>query len=75
MPILPVTIGIIEFGGTGSYGINLVAKTAVESVHLFDEDAFLQCRQAQNLGQVVQGDLFISSILRDWHSAGNCGML
>lgn len=35
-------IGIIGLGGTGSYVLDLIAKTPVEEIHLFDGDDFLQ---------------------------------
>jgi hypothetical protein len=35
-------IGIVGLGGTGSYVLDLVAKTPVEEIHLFDGDAFEQ---------------------------------
>lgn len=35
-------IGIIGLGGTGSYVLDLVAKTPVKEIHLFDGDDFLQ---------------------------------
>lgn len=35
-------IAIIGVGGTGSYILDLVAKTPVMEIHLFDEDEFLQ---------------------------------
>jgi hypothetical protein len=35
-------IGIVGLGGTGSYILDLVAKTPVEQVHLFDDDEFAQ---------------------------------
>ena len=35
-------IGIIGCGGTGSYILDLVAKTPVREIHLFDDDTFLQ---------------------------------
>lgn len=34
-------IGIIGLGGTGSYVLDLVAKTHVKEIHLFDGDTFL----------------------------------
>lgn len=34
-------IGIIGLGGTGSYILDFVAKTHVDSIHLFDGDVFL----------------------------------
>ena len=36
------TIGIVGLGGTGSYILDLVAKTSVREVHLWDGDIFLQ---------------------------------
>lgn len=35
-------VAIIGLGGTGSYVLDLVAKTPVKEIHLFDGDAFLQ---------------------------------
>jgi tRNA A37 threonylcarbamoyladenosine dehydratase len=35
-------IGIVGLGGTGSYILDLVAKTPVQEIHLFDGDDFLQ---------------------------------
>lgn len=35
-------IGIIGLGGTGSYVLDLLAKTPVAEIHLFDPDRFLQ---------------------------------
>lgn len=35
-------IAIVGLGGTGSYVLDLVAKTPVKEIHLFDHDTFLQ---------------------------------
>lgn len=35
-------IGIVGLGGTGSYVLDLVAKTPVATIHLFDDDVFEQ---------------------------------
>ncbi|MGB7220079.1 MAG: ThiF family adenylyltransferase [Vicinamibacterales bacterium] len=35
-------VGIVGLGGTGSYVLDLVAKTPVKEIHLFDGDKFLQ---------------------------------
>ncbi len=35
------TIGIVGLGGTGSYVLDLIAKTPVREIHLFDRDEFL----------------------------------
>lgn len=36
------TVAIVGLGGTGSYILDLVAKTPVKEVHLFDGDRFVQ---------------------------------
>lgn len=38
--LMPYHIGIIGVGGTGSYILDSVAKTPVQSIHLFDSDIF-----------------------------------
>lgn len=38
----PLTIAIIGTGGTGSYVLDLAAKTPVKAIHLFDGDKFFQ---------------------------------
>ena len=35
-------VGIIGLGGTGSYILDLIVKTPVKEIHLFDGDTFLQ---------------------------------
>lgn len=35
-------VGIVGLGGTGSYILDLIAKTPVEEIHLFDGDEFFQ---------------------------------
>lgn len=40
--LAPETVGIIGLGGTGSYVLDLVAKTPAREIHLFDPDLFLQ---------------------------------
>lgn len=35
-------IAIVGLGGTGSYVLDLVAKTPVQEIHLFDKDEYLQ---------------------------------
>jgi hypothetical protein len=35
-------IGIVGLGGTGAYVLDLIAKTPVKEIHLFDGDRFLQ---------------------------------
>lgn len=38
----PYKIGIVGLGGTGSYILDLVAKTPVKEIHLFEGDKFAQ---------------------------------
>ncbi|MGK2955822.1 MAG: ThiF family adenylyltransferase [Solirubrobacterales bacterium] len=50
-------VGIIGLGGTGSYVLDLVAKTPVQEIHLFDDDGFLthnafRCPGAASLTQL-----------------------
>ena len=40
--LAPYSIAIIGLGGTGSYILDLVAKSPVREIHLFDGDGFLQ---------------------------------
>lgn len=35
-------VGIVGLGGTGSYVLDLIAKTPISEIHLFDGDHFLQ---------------------------------
>lgn len=37
-----LAIGIVGLGGTGAYVLDLVAKTPVREIHLFDRDRFVQ---------------------------------
>lgn len=50
-------IGIIGVGGTGAYILDLVAKTPVQEIRLFDSDRFLQhnayrCPGATSIGEL-----------------------
>jgi hypothetical protein len=40
--LAPLRIAIVGLGGTGSYVLDLVAKTSVREIHLFDDDLYLQ---------------------------------
>lgn len=35
-------VGIVGLGGTGSYILDLISKTPVAAIHIFDDDVFLQ---------------------------------
>lgn len=50
-------IGIVGLGGTGSYVLDLVAKTPVREIHLYDSDAFLQHNAFRSPGAASLTDL------------------
>ena len=51
-------IAIIGLGGTGSYLLDLVAKTPVREIHLYDGDSFLQHNAFRAPGAASLTDLF-----------------
>jgi len=50
-------VAIIGLGGTGSYVLDLVAKTPVRQIHLYDGDAFLQHNAFRSPGAASGEDL------------------
>ena len=48
-------IAIVGLGGTGSYVLDLVAKTPVWEIHLYDGDAFLQHNAFRSPGAPTLG--------------------
>jgi len=50
-------VGIIGLGGTGSYVLDLIAKTPICEIHLFDGDAFLQHNAFRSPGAPSLDDL------------------
>lgn len=50
-------IAIIGLGGTGAYILDLVAKTPVKEIHLFDGDTFLQHNAFRSPGAATIGQL------------------
>lgn len=69
-------IGIIGLGGTGSYILDLVVKTPVKAIHLFDGDSFLQhnafrapgAPSVQDLQQVKSKTDYFKSIYSSMHN-------
>ena len=51
------SIGIIGLGGTGSYILDLVSKSPVKNIHLFDDDRFLQHNAFRAPGASSNADL------------------
>jgi hypothetical protein len=52
-------IGIIGIGGTGSYILDLIAKTPVEEIHIFDGDWFYNNNAFRSPGAARLDDLMI----------------
>lgn len=50
-------VAIVGLGGTGSYVLDLVAKTPVREIHVYDGDAFLQHNAFRSPGAPSGGDL------------------
>lgn len=50
-------VAIVGLGGTGSYVLDLVAKTSVREIHLFDGDEFLQHNAFRSPGAASLDDL------------------
>ncbi|MGH8542605.1 MAG: ThiF family adenylyltransferase [Gammaproteobacteria bacterium] len=50
-------VAIIGLGGTGSYVLDLVAKTPVKEIHLFDGDVFSQHNAFRSPGAPTVGEL------------------
>ncbi len=59
-------IAIIGLGGTGSYILDLVAKTTVEEIHLFDGDKFLQHNAFRSPGAPSFDDLTKITTKVEW---------
>ena len=50
-------VAIVGVGGTGSYVLDLVAKTWVRAIHLFDDDRFLQHNAFRAPGSFSRNEL------------------
>lgn len=59
-------IAIIGLGGTGSYVLDLVAKTPVGEIHLFDGDRFLQHNAFRSPGAPSSDELKRNITKADW---------
>ena len=53
----PEHVAIVGAGGTGSYVLDLVAKTWVREIHLFDDDPFLQHNAFRSPGSFSRDEL------------------
>ncbi|GAA3245459.1 ThiF family adenylyltransferase [Streptomyces labedae] len=52
-----LSVAIVGLGGTGSYILDLVAKTPVREIHLYDGDKFLQHNAFRSPGAASREDL------------------
>lgn len=59
-------IAIIGLGGTGSYVLDLLAKTPVGEIHLFDDDRFLQHNAFRSPGAPSVEDLTAKTTKVEW---------
>jgi hypothetical protein len=55
--LLVPRLAIVGVGGTGSYILDLVAKTPVREIHLFDGDAYLQHNAFRSPGAPTRAEL------------------
>lgn len=62
-------IAIVGLGGTGSYILDLVAKTPVREIHLFDGDRFLQHNAFRAPGAASIDELCSLSFKVDYYAA------
>ena len=61
-------IAIVGVGGTGSYVLDLVAKTWVREIHLFDDDPFLQHNAFRSPGPFSRDELEGGPIKSQFHA-------
>lgn len=59
-------VAIVGLGGTGSYILDLVAKTPVEEIHLFDDDKFSQHNAFRSPGAPSLDDLRKNIVKVEW---------
>lgn len=62
-------IAIVGLGGTGAYVLDLVAKTPVHEIHLFDGDRFLQHNAFRSPGAASLDDLRENLLKVEYYAA------
>lgn len=60
-------VAIVGLGGTGSYVLDLLAKTRVREIHLFDGDAFLQHNAFRSPGAAGVDELRAKLMKADYY--------
>jgi len=61
-------VAIVGLGGTGSYILDLIAKTPVQQIHLFDGDRYLQHNAFRAPGAATVEDLKQLPMKADYHA-------
>lgn len=67
-------VAIVGLGGTGAYILDLVAKTPVKGIHLFDGDIFLQHNAFRSPGAATTAQLDKKMKKADYFDATYSGM-
>ncbi|MBC9867486.1 MAG: ThiF family adenylyltransferase [Opitutae bacterium] len=67
-------VAIVGVGGTGSYVLDLVAKTWVREIHLFDDDPFLQHNAFRSPGSFSRSELEGGPVKSIFHAERYSGM-
>lgn len=62
-------VAIIGLGGTGSYILDLISKTPVQEIHLFDGDLFIQHNAFRSPGAISLEELRILNKKTDYFQA------
>jgi hypothetical protein len=62
-------VAIIGLGGTGSYILDLLAKTPVKEIHLFDDDVFLNHNAFRAPGAPTLDELRVPQLKVDYFAA------
>lgn len=60
------SVGIVGVGGTGSYVLDLMAKTPVREIHIFDGDVFSQHNAFRSPGAASLGELRARTLKVDY---------
>ena len=70
----PERVAIVGAGGTGSYVLDLVAKTWVREIHVFDDDPFLQHNAFRSPGSFAGGEIAGGPIKSTLHTGRYASM-
>ena len=60
-------VAIVGLGGTGSYVLDLVSKTRVKEIHLFDDDRFLDHNAFRSPGPTGMDDVVVGDLKVNYH--------